>query len=122
MKVKNHLNRDIFPKKYKEFSMPTETVPDQTMSMREILDRHARGLPVPTNIPLFEQEADIDHIMPDVRTLDLSERQAFAEQAKQELNQIKEKLNKKAKKPVTEVTGEAVTDVTEGKRSAADTH
>jgi hypothetical protein len=90
--------------------------------MREILDRHARGLPVPTNIPLFEQEADIDHIMPDVRTLDLSERQAFAEQAKQELNQIKEKLNKKAKKPVTEVTGEAVTDVTEGKRSAADTH
>jgi hypothetical protein len=122
MKVKNHLNRDQFPKKYKEFTMPTETVPDQTLSMREILDRHARGLPVPTNIPVFEQEADIDDIMPDVRTLDLSERQAFAEQAKQELNQIKEKLNKKAKKPVTEVTGEAVTDVTEGKRSAADTH
>jgi hypothetical protein len=54
--------------------------------------------------------------------LDISERQAFAEQAKQELIQIKEKLNKKAKKPVTEVTGEAVTDVTEDKRSAADTH
>jgi hypothetical protein len=122
MKIKNYINRDTFEKKYRTFTMPSETIPDQTMNMREILDRHARGLPVQTNIPVFESEPDIDDVMPDVRTLDISERQAFAEQAKQELIQIKEKLNKKAKKPVTEVTGEAVTDVTEDKRSAADTH
>lgn len=115
MKVKNYMNRENFPKKYKAFTMPSETIPDQTMSMREILDRHARGLEVPTNIPIFEKEADIDDIMPDPRTMDISERQEYVRQAKEELNQIKEKLNKKTKKPVAEVTDLSVIDETEGK-------
>lgn len=122
MRVKNYINRDTFDKKYKTFTMPSETIPDQTMSIREIMERHARGLELPTNIPVFESEPDIEDIMPDPRTMDISERMQYVNEAKQELEQIKEKLNKKAKKPVTEVTETSVTDVTEDKRSASDPH
>lgn len=95
--VKNYLNREKFPSKEKVFTMPSETIPDQTLSMRELLDRHSRGLPIDVKTPIWEESADIDDIMPDPRTLDLSERQEFAKNAKEELEGIKKKLNTKAK-------------------------
>jgi len=71
---------------------PSMTVPDQSMSVKEILDRFARGLPIDgRKVPLYEGETD----MPDIRGLDLAERQAMYEAAEQELKEIKEKLNKK---------------------------
>lgn len=46
------------------------TIPDQTMSIREIMERYARGLPFTSaKTPIY----DIDDDSPDIRTLDLSE-------------------------------------------------
>ena len=49
--------------------MPSMTIPDQTMSLRQILDRYARGLPIAgVKVPQFD-DGEIE--MPDPRTLDL---------------------------------------------------
>jgi hypothetical protein len=86
MKVKNSLNAKDFPKQYKSFTMPSMTIPDQTMSIRTILERFSRGLPVGGRLDDYYDEEDD---LPDPRTLDLAERQELAEQFKQEIEQVK---------------------------------
>lgn len=77
-------------------NLPSETVPDQTLSVKEIMVRYARGLPLEgQRVPIWNGE---DDDMPDPRTLDLSERQDFAEQAKEELKQLKNKKQKSDEK------------------------
>ena len=60
LQIKNYLNRDSFPKKYKEFTMPSETVPDQSLTMRQILDRYARGLPLDVKTPIWEEDDELN--------------------------------------------------------------
>lgn len=75
--------------------MPSETVPDQTLSIRQILDRYARGLPLDVKTGTYDDNYDIDDILPDPRLLDLSERQEMAENAKSEIQQIQEAVKRK---------------------------
>jgi len=101
-KVKNYLNRDEFPKNYKAFSMPSETVPDQSLTMRQILDRYARGLPLDVKTPIWEEDDELNPL-PDVRTLDLTEKAEMLKQAKAELQDIKNKMaEKRNKKAIVE--------------------
>jgi hypothetical protein len=86
MKVKNSMNANEFPKNYREITDPSLTVPDQTMSVRTILERYARGLPVSGRTDMYYDE---DDDLPDPRTLDLAERQELAQQYKQEINEVK---------------------------------
>lgn len=86
MKVKNSLNANEFEKKYKTFTQPSLTVPDQTMSIRTILERYSRGLPIGGRLDEYYDEEDD---LPDPRTLDLAERQELAENYIQEINEIK---------------------------------
>lgn len=103
LRIKNYLNRDTFPKNYKHFTMPSETIPDQSLTIRQILDRYARGLPLDAKQPLWDHNADIDDVLPDPRTLDLAERQDFVIQAKAELDEVKAKIaEKRKKKPIIE--------------------
>jgi len=86
MKVKNSLNANEFEKNYKKFTQPSLTVPDQNMSIRTILERYARGLPVGGRLDEYYDEEDT---LPNPLTLDLAERQELAEQYKNEINEIK---------------------------------
>lgn len=86
MKVKNSLNVSQFEKNYKVFTQPSLTIPDQSMSIKTILERYARGLPVGGRLDEYYDE---DDVLPDPRTLDLAERQELAEQYIQEINEIK---------------------------------
>ena len=95
--IKNYLNRDSFPKKYKAFTMPSETVPDQSLTMRQILDRYARGLPLDVKTPIWEEDDELNPL-PDVRTLDLTEKHDMLKSAQDELNAIKTKMAEKRKK------------------------
>jgi len=97
MRIKNSLNASQFPKNYKSFSMPSETVPDQSLSMRQILDRYARGLPLDVKTPIWEEDDELNPL-PDVRTLDLTEKAEMLKKAKDELNAIKNKMADKRKK------------------------
>jgi len=102
MKVKNLLNAHEFPYLGQVFTLPSETVPDQTLSMREILHRYSRGLPLDVKTPIWD-DSDEENFMPDPRRLDLAERQEFAEYAKAELDEVKAKIaEKRKKKPIIE--------------------
>lgn len=92
MKVKNSLNAKDFPKNYRKILTPSLTVPDQTMSIRTILERYSRGLPVGGRLDVIYDE---DNDLPDPRTLDLAERQELEEIYKFELNEINNKSRKK---------------------------
>jgi len=80
MKVKNSLNANEFPKNYRKILTPSLTVPDQTMPLKTILERYARGLPVGGRTDVYYDE---DDDMPDYRTLDLAEIQELKESSKE---------------------------------------
>lgn len=54
---------------------PSLTIPDQTMTIPEILERFARGLPIGGQTEGYYDE---DDDLPDYRTLDLEERAQLA--------------------------------------------
>ncbi len=92
MKVKNSLNYQQFDKDHEVNTLPSLTIPDQNMSIREIIERHTRGLPINAFTPVYEGE---DYDLPDPKTLDLTERQELAEKIKQEVESIKSREWKK---------------------------
>lgn len=95
-KVKHYLNREEFPKNYKVITMPSETIPDQSLTMRQILDRYAKGLPLDAKTPEWHDDDEFNPL-PDVRTLDLTEKQELLQSAKDELQTIKTKIAEKRK-------------------------
>jgi hypothetical protein len=67
------------------------TVPDQALSIKEIMNRFARGLPIEQFKPLYDENIDEDsEYLPDPRTMDLAERQEFKEQILQEFDTIRQ--------------------------------
>ena len=104
--VKNSINAHTFEKVYKSFTQPSMTVPDQTMSIRTILERYTRGLPVGGRLDDYYDEEDI---LPDPMTLDLAERQELAENYKQEINEIK------SRKKLSTIVDNSVDNSTENK-------
>jgi len=85
-KVKNSLNYDYKEQQGEVNTLPSMTIPDQTMSIRTIVDRYTRGLPITGFTPIYEGE---DFYMPDPKTLDLVDRAELLESAKQEVESLK---------------------------------
>lgn len=85
---------------------PSLTIPDQSMTLKELLVRYAKGLPLAdAKTPIWEGEEGFDI---DPKRLDLAEVEELAEKAREELKAINERVKqevakKKAKKR-TEVT------------------
>lgn len=72
MKFQNHYNTEEFPRRYEELPSltPSMTIPDQSMSVGEIMRRFASGLPISgQKVPSFNEEE-----IPDMDRLDLSEK------------------------------------------------
>jgi CRISPR/Cas system CSM-associated protein Csm2 small subunit len=66
------------------------TVPDQAMSIKQIMERFARGLPIEQFKPIYDENIDEDsEYLPDPRTMDLADRQEFAEQIRQDLENLR---------------------------------
>lgn len=74
---------ELFPDEGEVNNEPSLTVPDQSLTVSEILARFARGLPVTASqvSPLFEDTEGL----PDPRSLDLVDRAELAEQYAAEL-------------------------------------
>ena len=85
-KVKNSLNYEYQEQKGEVNTLPSMTIPDQTMSIRTIVDRYAKGLPASAFTPIYEGE---DFYMPDPKTLDLVDRAELLENVKQEVESLK---------------------------------
>jgi len=82
-------SNQLFENQYETNNEPSLTIPDQTMSVREILTRFSRGLPIDQKIPTYN-ESESDEYIPDPRYMDLAERQELSEIFKEELNFYKE--------------------------------
>lgn len=99
MQVKNMLNAKDFPKQGEVFTQPSMTVPDQSLTVRELMDRFARGLPLGgARVPIYEGE---DDNTPDFSRMDLSEIEDYQIQIRQELEEIRERMTAKSKKADT---------------------
>jgi len=91
--VYNSLNAEHMPRKYETSEHPSQTVPDQTMPLKTLLERYARGLPIEgvSSEPIYEGE---DGVGFDLRTLDLSEREEMADRVRNELSEIETRIKK----------------------------
>jgi hypothetical protein len=88
--VRHPFNAEQFPYEGQVNNEPSQTVPDQSMGLRELLVRYAKGLPLEgAKTPIFEGENGSEI---DVEKLDLAEREELADQARQELKHLSEKI------------------------------
>jgi len=104
----SHKATSTFMKKYngQENFGESKTVPDQSMTLRELLIRYAKGLPLEgQKTPIWEGEEGFDV---DPQKLDLAEIEELREKAEQELkdinNRIKQEVEKKRAKKRTTIT------------------
>lgn len=82
---------DVYdPNSFEKISkLPHQTIPDQSMSIQEIFERYARGIPFEAGrVPIYNGEEDD---LPDPWTLDLSEQAEMRSEVSQELENIKKK-------------------------------
>lgn len=97
-------NYDAKAHKYESTNKPSMTVPDQTLTVRQILDRYARGLSA--DVATYDDyDVDDESYVPDPRTLDLVDRQRMKELYEAELADLREKqasARSKAKRSVAE--------------------
>jgi hypothetical protein len=92
MKIRNKWNYKDTDKK-ERFNKPSLTMPDQTMSIPEILARYARGLPITQGkVPIYNGENDPFDGIP-YEKLDLSERENIRKQNIDHLTELYEKVN-----------------------------
>lgn len=78
---------DVNPTQPEINRKPSMTIPDQSMSVQEIMERYARGLPIAgQKVPLYDgEEGDF----PDLSKMDLADRQQYLEDRRDELSDIK---------------------------------
>lgn len=58
-------------KRFERVGTVSKTIPDQTMSVAEIMHRYAKGLPISgERVPVYHGD---EEFIPDIKTLDLSE-------------------------------------------------
>lgn len=103
MKFRHQFNREETNsiELYETNTQPSETVPDQTLTIPQILERYARGLPLESNKnPVYEENDPLDGI--EFRTLDLSEQMDFLQETRQKVKDINKELHKPKTKLKTE--------------------
>lgn len=90
--------------KARTFTQKSLTVPDQSLTIRQILVRHTSGRPITMREGKFDVATedvksfdDLD-IMPDLSGMDLAERQAMLEKVDNEILDIKRKMGEDALK------------------------
>ena len=82
-------------------NLPDMAIPDHNFTLRELVERFSRGLPIGAikdQLPGL-QEGDSEDYYPDPRTLDLAEREQYAQYAHYEIERIRSAA---ANKQVTE--------------------
>lgn len=82
----------------KKSNLPGKTIPDQSMTLSELVRRYVRGLPISGGrVPEYDaseqEELSFDDFMPDLSRMDLASRQEWMETAKQYLEETKVKLD-----------------------------
>lgn len=89
MKFRTQYNYDYTTTLYEKNTIPSKTIPDQTMSISEIMRRFTKGLPIESaKAEVWDGEEDL----PDTRKMDLSEIQEMKENLQQRINEQQHEL------------------------------
>lgn len=89
-KIKTLLTARNYPIKGEINTRPSMTIPDQSLSVKEIMQRYAQGMPLNgIKDPIYHGE---DELIPDYGSMDLAEREALKSQIEGELITLKAKL------------------------------
>ena len=93
-KVNSWANYNHEEQQYEINKQKSLTIPDQAMSIKDILSRFARGLDVEGFKPIYDDDdITLDDYIPDPKNMDLAERQEYKEYATQELYSLKNQFN-----------------------------
>lgn len=96
MKFRTQYNvqgEEDFPGKYEVNELPSETIPDQTMTIREIYQRYANGQPLSLSQRELSYEGTNPSLPLDWDKMDISERYEFAAQHKIKLTDLQRRIN-----------------------------
>lgn len=97
-KIKNPLNYNHKDYPGQKFTQPSQTVPDQTMSIKTIMDRYAKGLPIADGFTPIYEDDDLPSSGINPLTLDLVDLQELRIENKEKIQYLEETI-KKARKP-----------------------
>lgn len=88
--------------------LPTVTVPDMTMSLKEILKRYTRGGEIATLTPVYQQGEDFDE-NPDISKMDATEKLQYAKDIREAIaeHQNRSKAVKPVEKPAPDKEGKS---------------
>lgn len=82
-------NAHQFPAVYEVNTQPSLTIPDQTMTVKEIMERFAKGLDATgEKVPSYNGDLDL----PDLDKMDLSERYAWLEENRYRIQDMEDRL------------------------------
>jgi hypothetical protein len=93
MKIRNQYNRE--PRVNTRFTQPSLTIPDQGLTIKQILNRYAKGLPlggVDPNSAIYDDESEGI----DPRKLDLVEIQELQSETLDKLNRLKQEAQERS--------------------------
>lgn len=79
--------------------LPSDTVPDQVLSIQQLLDRHRRGQKVDGYTPVYESDTGIE--LPDIRSLDLTELEDLKRDVAMVIKEHRKKLKQASDGKVT---------------------
>lgn len=94
-KFRTQYNRDEMPQKYEVNTLPSKTIPDETMSLKTILARYARGLPINGyGEPVYNGD---DDDLPDFSRMDKVELEEYRQNHRELVKLQEEDLKQKQK-------------------------
>lgn len=94
MKFKTHYNAKDFPDPGERSIQPSLTIPDQSMSIQEMIDRHRRGLPIRGYADAeYTDQADILEGR-DLRQMDLEEIKQLSKKLRKNYEDARDKWYK----------------------------
>lgn len=106
-RFKTQWNAELFPAKYAVNSQPSMTIPDQTMTVKQIMDRYAHGLdPIGQKVPMYYGEDE--QMEMDINRLDLSERYQWIAQNRIRMAELRDRLQNPDKYKEQEIPFEEV--------------
>lgn len=101
MRFKFHTSAESKDQTNKKVYGPSLTVPDQTLSVAELISRHQRGLPLTGRQPVYSiHESATDEELfnfPVNSTMDLADREALSDQLQAQIGRLKQQATQEAK-------------------------
>lgn len=98
MKFQTAYNYNYLDHKGEKNNLPSMTIPDQSMTVAELVERNKRGLPLGgAKVPIWEENPETE-FLPDVKRLDLAEIQEMKENARAIIEEKQADLQKYEKK------------------------